>query len=245
MRTPSLINFDDSRQLFTVPYLVYERVHGDTLESHDLDPDQVSRTWRHVGRDLALLHSGVTTDDVVTELQPEPIDDPRLSAEAAVEAGQITAVEARWLIQWLDRLEPEASAPVVKRFCHGDLQATNVMVDPTSLAYLALIDWGCANWGDPANDLAGFPLRAVPHVLAGHREVAPLESDGSAEVRILWRHLTLALWLLRRSPQPNRSWAERPAAMLIDIVRFFLGDPGAPWDAFAPPDSRLRSTSPR
>ena len=59
--------------------------------------------------------------------------------------------------------------------------------------------------------------------------VAPLPEDETAEARILWRHLQISLYLLGRAPQPGLSWAERPAAMLLEIMRFFLGSPGRPW----------------
>lgn len=48
----------------------------------------------------------------------------------------------------------------------------------------------------------------------------------------LGRHLQLALYLLRRPPQPGRAWAERPTGMLIETLRFFLAIPagaGATW----------------
>jgi hypothetical protein len=95
--------------------------------------------------------------------------------------------------------------------------------------YLALIDWGACGWGDAAHDFAGIPLRAIPFMLEGYREVAPLPEDDTAEARILWRHLQISLYLLGRPPQPGLSWAERPAAMLLEIMRFFLGSPGRPW----------------
>ena len=66
-------------------------------------------------------------------------------------------------------------------------------------------------------------------MLEGYREVAPLPEDATAEARILWRHLQIALYLLGRPPQPGLSWAERPAAMMLEIMRFFLGSPGGPW----------------
>ena len=106
---------------------------------------------------------------------------------------------------------------------------TNVMVRPDLPTYLALIDWGACGWGDAAHDFAGIPLRAVPFMLEGYREVAPLPEDETAEARILWRHLQISLYLLGRPPQPGLSWAERPAAMLLEIMRFFLGSPGRPW----------------
>jgi Ser/Thr protein kinase RdoA (MazF antagonist) len=113
-------------------------------------------------------------------------------------AGYFTSEEVRWLSGWLDLLAPFALAPLPKRFRHGDLQTTNVMVHPDPSTYLALIDWGACGWGDAAHDFAGIPLRAVPFMLAGYREVAPLTEDDTAEARILWRHLQMALYLLGR-----------------------------------------------
>ena len=144
-------------------------------------------------------------------------------------AGHFTAEEASWLSGWLELLAPFALAPLPRCFRHGDLQTTNVIVRPDSPTYLALIDWGACGWGDPAYDFAGIPLWAVPFMLEGYREVAPFPQDETAEARILWRHLPISLYLLGRPPQPGLSWAERPAAMLLEIMRFFLGSPGKPW----------------
>jgi hypothetical protein len=160
------VAFDDARDLLPVPYLVYERVRGETLGGLDLDPERAPDVWRELGRDLARLYVGVAAEGPVAALRTEPLDDPRPWVEELVTAGQFTVIEARWLTRWLDRLAPLAIAPVPDRFLHGDVQATNVMVQPGSLSYLALIDWGAAGWGDPAQDIAAFPLRAVPMVLA-------------------------------------------------------------------------------
>jgi len=238
--TPRLVDFDDRHEFLPVPFLVYERVQGEPLGGFDLEPARTPEVWRAVGRDLALVHTGIAPEGPVAALELEVLDDdPRLLAEEVAAEGQFTALEARWLTRWLDDLAPVALAPVTERLLHGDVQATNVMVDPKSLEYLALIDWGSAGWGDPAQDFAGFPLRAVPWVLAGHREVAPVDGDETVEARILWRHIQLSLWLLRRGPQPGRSWAERPVAMFVEVLQFFLEGPGDRWRALAPPVSTL------
>ena len=234
VRTPRLVVIDDACDLLPVPFLIYERVRGEPLGWLDLDPSDTPDVWRELGRDLAALHLGVEAEGPIAALRPEVLDDPRLCVEDLATDGQFTVVEARWLGRWLEMLAPAALLSVPARFLHGDVQATNVMVRPNSLEYLALIDWGGAGWGDPAHDLAGFPLRAVPWVLSGYREVRP-DRDESIEARILWRHLQLAVWLLQRPPQPGRSWAERPAAMLVEILRFFLDGPGDPWRRLSPP----------
>lgn len=237
VRTPRLVAVDDAYDLLPVPFLVYERVWGESLGWLDLEPGDTAAVWWELGRDLATLHTGVVAEGPIAALRPERLDDPRPWVEDLATDGQLTVVEGRWLGRWLDQLAPVALGPVPERFLHGDVQATNVMVRPDSRAYLALIDWGGAGWGDPAHDVAGLPLRAVPWVLTGYREVAPAEGDETVEARILWRHLQLALFLLQRPPQPGRSWAERPMGMLLEIVRFFLDGPGNPWRRLGPPIS--------
>jgi thiamine kinase-like enzyme len=104
---------------------------------------------------------------------------------------------------------------VRKMFCHGDSQGTNVMVSRSNHSYLALIDWGSATWADPAQEPAGLPLRALPFLLEGYRQVAPFEGDETAEARVLWWKFQNALTCLERVPPPNLptlSWAERPLA---------------------------------
>lgn len=39
VRTPALVEYDNSLSLLNVPFLVYERVHGDTLELLGLEPE--------------------------------------------------------------------------------------------------------------------------------------------------------------------------------------------------------------
>lgn len=108
------------------------------------------------------------------------------------------------------------------------------MVQPSGLAYAALLDWGCAAWGDPAWDFFGVPLRAVPLILAGHRSIAPLPADEEAEARIHWRHLQMSLAILPRGAAPGLSWGERPVAWLLEIMRFFLDTPGGRWRDLRP-----------
>ena len=235
VRTPQLVASDESCDLLPVPYAIVERVHGATLGLLDWQPEDAAHAWYELGRDLALLHANVARTGPVGALRDEsPLPDPRAEAEARARDGYITGLEARWLTAWLDRLAPAALAHVPARFLHLDVQATNIIVDPATLAYRALLDWGCAGWGDPAWDCFGLPLRAIPHVLAGHRSVAPLDADDTAEARILWRHLQFSLHVLPRGATPGLSWGEHPLAWLLETMRFFLDHPHAPWRDLAP-----------
>ena len=230
VHTPALVAFDDTCAVLPAPYSLYERVAGETLGLLDLEPEATPGVWRALGRDLALLHTEITPE----ALPPEELgrcSDPRANLEQLASAGHFTLMEARWFERLLERLAPYALAALPPRFLHGDTQSTNLMVRSGSLEYLAVLDWGSSGWGDPAWDFAGMPLRAVPFILEGHRQIAPLDADETAEARILWRQFQIALWSFSREPQPDHSWGERPAAMLIEIMRFLLESPDPRWKA--------------
>ena len=235
VRTPRLIAFDDRLELLPVPYSLYEYVEGQTLGLLELEPAATPDVWRELGQDLALLHSGVEKDGVSSQIgAPEDLPAPDLLVEQLASDGYFTNLEARWFFRWLDQLRPAVQAATPNRFLHGDIQTTNIMVGLDTLDYLALLDWGNAGWGDIAWDFAGIPLRCVPYMLEGYARVVLLADDESVEARILWRHLQLALFLLQREPQPQCSWAERPQAMFIEMMRFFLQEPDTEWQKLYP-----------
>ena len=234
VRTPAIVAADESCEVVRVPYAVYERVHGESLEAIGCDPEEAVGVWRAFGRDLAQTHTGVARAGPLAAFESEDVEDTWTLLEGVAGAGNVTTLEARWLEAWLEELAPAAEAPLPECFVHGDSQASNVMAHRDPLAYAAVLDWGGCGWASPIRDFAGIPLRAVPHVLAGYREIAPLEAEENIEAKILWRHLQLALYNLRRPPQPGLNWAERPATMLVDILRFFL-EPPPDWAALRPP----------
>jgi aminoglycoside phosphotransferase (APT) family kinase protein len=234
LRTPELLIFDESLELLPVPYSIYKRVHGQTLGLMGLEPDDTPQVWRELGHDLALLHSQVEEDEQSKRLgSPEDLPNAYACIEKLSTEGYIGETEAKWFQNWMKQLEPALQGEIPKRFLHGDIQSTNLMVNAEKNEYLALIDWGSAGWGDPACDFAGIPLRAVPFMLEGYRDGLS-QTDESLEARILWRHLHLAFFLLNREAQPQRSWAERPQAMFIEIMRFFLEAKHATWKKFIP-----------
>lgn len=222
VRTPALVDFDRSRSLLPVPYGVYERVVGVTVGGgQDAGPDAV---WRSVGHDLARLHLSFAADGPLAGIDKEALPHPQGLLAALADEGYLTPLDAGWLEALLARLEGAVREATATRFSHGDVQTTNVMVDARG-RYLGLLDWGASGWGDPAEDFAGVPLRVVPALLSGYREVAPLEGDASAEARILYRHLQIALFLVRRPPQPDRSWAERPLGAMLETLYGLVTDP--------------------
>ena len=241
LRTPRMLAFDEKRDLLPVPYTLYARAPGVALGVACDDPALAVEAWRELGRELARLHMTVERRGRAAELELDDPPDPREWAERLAGEGYITPTEARWLAGWLERLAPAALAHVTSRLLHADTQATNVMVQPESLTFVALIDWGDARWGDPARDFIGMPPRAAPWVVQGYREACPASALDGLEARVMWHNLALALRQLPRGPAPEQSWAERPATRLLDLLRFIHEGPAtddAAWRATFPPLGR-------
>jgi aminoglycoside phosphotransferase (APT) family kinase protein len=232
VRTPRVVAFDDSCEVLPVPYMLVERVHGDTLGLLEVPAEDTPLTWEELGKDLALLHTQVTRQSPAGTLKSqEELPGPMELAEVRANDGWFTTHEAKWLLAWLGRLVPLVEAQQSECFLHCDVQATNVIVKPGSLDYVAILDWGSAKWGDVSWDFGGVPMRAVPWILAGHRKVARI--DDGIEARILWRRLQMILLVMPRGAAEGLSWAERPFAWLLDLMRFFT-DPPPPWQELKP-----------
>lgn len=231
VRAPALVLFDATCQLLPVPYTVYERVPGVPFQS--LAPDlRPAATWQAIGHDLARLHTGIDRHGPAGQLGPdEVVPDPRPWLEELVGTGLVLTAEAQRIKGWLDRLEPFVRATVPTCCCHGDVNASNIMVHETTYAYRALLDWGGAGWGDAAWDFAHVALGAVPSMLAGYRAIMPLPNDETAEARILWYHLYLSIVSLRYGPLRERAWTKQRLARLEMGIERFLKNSAAHWIA--------------
>jgi Ser/Thr protein kinase RdoA (MazF antagonist) len=157
--------------------------------------------WHTVGRELAKLHFGVR--DVADphgwlEEHSRVLDHAGLLS-ALVDAGILAHHLADWFGELLDSFKPAVlAAASYRRFVHGDAKPANVL--RLGHDFGGLIDWDDAGWFDPVIEFAAMPLRAVDRVLAGYRSVGPVDGDDTAEKRILWDHITVALielWRLR------------------------------------------------
>lgn len=230
VHTPALIAVDDTLELLPVPYTIYERVHGISLDQLDLAPEAIPNTWRRLGQDLARLHSGVAREGLMARIPADEADlDPRPWLAELAAAGFIPPAPAAYLHVWLEQLAPLALRALPRCFCHGDMNISNVLVHPQSHAYLALIDWAGVMWGDGAWDLAVVSLRAVPWLLEGYRTIAPMPGEATAEARILWHHLRMGLYGLRRAPEHGQLWATQRLERLLAGMQVFLATPCAQW----------------
>ena len=200
VRTGSLVAFDDSGEIFDVPFSIYEYLPGECLAPDGGGPSEAA-VWHMVGRELAKLHFGVreVVDPHGWLEQHARVLDHAALLSALVEAGILAHHLADWFAELLDSLKPAVlAADGYRRFVHGDAKPANVLRADHEFA--GLIDWDDAGWFDPVIDFAPMPLRVVDQVLAGYRSVGPIDGDDTAEKRILWDHITIALielWRLR------------------------------------------------
>jgi aminoglycoside phosphotransferase (APT) family kinase protein len=226
VKTPDLVVFDDDRDIFDVPYTIYERVHAETLTHASGTPD----AYRELGRQLAALHAGVTKcPDPLGRLDdPGRWESPAFAVRLARD-GFLSPANVAFIEEIFERAEPAlVAARDARRFVHNDVQDSNVMVRDGRFA--ALIDWGDAGWGDGAIDFRTMSMRGVPHALAGYREIQPVDNDETAELRIVWDRLWSAAWNLTKRPEPRRSdVAGAPGGRLFDLVSFLVSDEGRDW----------------
>lgn len=158
--------------------------------------------------------------------------------EARVQDGWLSYLEGRWLTAWVGRLGSDHPSGVTVA-THGDVQMSNILMEPATGRYQALLDWGCAARRDPAADSTATPFRVVPLLLQGYREVALFADDATAELRILRARLRTLLSVLPRGAAPDRSWGERPIAWLVDLFRFFGHPRTDTWRSLAPDQVEL------
>ena len=217
IRTPRLLAFDDSRTLIDRPFSIWERVHGETLGSAGLDAGQRTNVWREVGHEIAEVHRRV-------RVCPDPLgylDAPGYALNLGptvarlVDVGAASRELAREVSRFIDELAPHVStANDEPCFVHNDLHDMNVMCTPVG-AFLALIDWGDAGWGDPALDFVAVPLDMMPAAFDGYGFTNRGRLGVFPEARIVWTKLHAAM----------DDAIDRPGrAIPLTVLRRFLDD---------------------
>ncbi|WP_372411579.1 phosphotransferase family protein [Streptomyces luteireticuli] len=239
--TPEVVAFDDSFSAVDVPYMVLTRAPGADLARLELSTADREHILRQLGRELARLHR--LTPATAPDLRTVPMDDdgptdPRAFTDRLLADGWIDAESARWLVGWFDRLSPHLPADPPLALLHGDTAPQNLLVCPRTMRLTGIVDWGDAQWSDPAADFAKMPLSDIPAMLDGYRQEAGERTATSTpawEARVLWFHLAWALGRLSDPvPRPGeRHWTAPPAGRLLGLLRFFASAPPAPWGDLA------------
>jgi hygromycin-B 7''-O-kinase len=235
VRTPDVVTFDDTCSSVDVPYMVLVRAPGADLAQLALPAAETDRVFHQVGREMAKLHRLSLTTAMNLSAVPADGDaeDPRALVGGLLADGWIDSEAAYWLTGWFDRLSAHLPPDPPRVLVHGDIAPQNLLVSSKAADLTGIVDWGDAQWADPATEFAKIPLAGVPAMLDGYRQEAgegfPADPQ-SWEARVLWFHLT---WALARVMNPlpqlgERHWTAPPASRLLGLLRFFASAPPAP-----------------
>ncbi|MET7283540.1 aminoglycoside phosphotransferase family protein [Kribbella sp. NPDC005582] len=217
VRTPAILEYDESRAQVDASYVVVERIHG-------VEP---LTTPSEVALELARLHSAERVS--LPGVADDGWGEPRATVADLATRGYLDTGTADWLTGWFDRLERrfDRSAPPV--LLHGDVAPHNLLVDPADGSLQALIDWGDAAWGPRAIDFAKLRLTEVAHLLPAYLAATTLTADELA-AGILYLHLSWALAKLPTAPWPSqRHWTAPPTSRVLNLLTFFTTNPPHPW----------------
>ncbi|WP_198676368.1 aminoglycoside phosphotransferase family protein [Kribbella monticola] len=193
VRTPAIVDFDDTRSIVDAPYVVMERVHATDLVDSEAEHPEL---WPELGDQMRLLHE--TKYQQIKGVPTDEDNDPRPTVERLATDGWIDTGTAKWLLTWFEHLATRFDRAAPNVLLHGDLAAQNIMVDQDG-RYCALIDWGDAAWGPAGAEFAKLRLEQVAQLLPGYRQAG----HGELEAAALWFHLSWGLSNLLSPNQPN------------------------------------------
>lgn len=154
---PAARYYDGSGEHLGTKCIVLDCAPGQTLHSILLDVDDPSAYRERLVDTLAAVH-GVDVDRLPTTVErPEDWDAYVASVNALWADTERGLSESnplmRYVRAWLDANRPP---PMDLVLCHGDFQASNILVDPDGR--FQVIDWEYAHIGDPREDLGWYML---------------------------------------------------------------------------------------
>ncbi|WP_448628170.1 phosphotransferase family protein [Geodermatophilus sp. URMC 64] len=137
----------DRGELLGRPYLLMERVDGETIPRRILRDPALARPElaRELGAVLARLHAVPLTEVPRVERAGEPL---AALAAAYLTGGRVPPPGLALGLRWLADTRPE---PAGETLVHGDFRLGNLMIGPDGLR--ALLDWELVHTGDPIEDL--------------------------------------------------------------------------------------------
>ena len=162
---PGLIDHGDGQSALGTPYLIMERVAGETIPRRILRDAQYEGAREnlvtHLGRAAAAIHA-----IPLAEVPEAPTTDAIDTMWRRYTDSEVPRPVIDLAFRWLKDRRPK---PVTPRLVHGDFRLGNVLVDPDGLT--AVLDWELVHVGDPMEDLGYLSIRAWrfagPHPVAG------------------------------------------------------------------------------
>ena len=235
VRTPELLFLDDDRDAVDSVVTVYERADGVPLGSLRVDQRELPGLYREFGREVGLLHRRVKeVSDHNGWLDDQYDYDLREELEKAFAADRLETLSYDWLTKWADRLRPAIGSTYEKRFIHNDMHAGNTMVLTGPLRLSAIIDWGDACWGDPAQDIVKTPVWAAPWTIEGYREEGGVV-DEMFVGRVMVQNIGIALDALTGKWEGGDApWQPMASSFWTNLVRLMAMDLPDEWRRWLP-----------
>jgi len=235
IKTPELLLFDDDCDALPTVTTVYRRCEGVALATLQVDQHELPPLYRELGREIAKLHTRVTeVDDPNNWLDKLYRYDLDEEIQKAFAANKIETVTRDWLMKWADRLRPAHESPFETKFVHNDMHAGNTMVLQDPLRLSAIIDWGDANWGDPAQDVLKTPVWAAPWVIEGYRQEGG-EVDEMFVGRVIAQNVAISLvGLYDKWPEGDLAWQPLASSFWANLVRLTAMDLPSEWKRWLP-----------
>ena len=152
---PGLVSHSDDPAVLDAPFMVVERLEGETIARRLLREPRFERSRRRMafecGEILARIHS-IPVDEVPGLDHPDILENCRLGLLALDEP--LPALEVG--LRWLERNRPPSTGRTT--VVHGDFRNGNLVVDDDGVR--GVLDWEIVHLGDPAEDLGWLCVKA-------------------------------------------------------------------------------------
>jgi aminoglycoside phosphotransferase (APT) family kinase protein len=151
---PQIVAYDEDPARLDAPFIVMERVEGETLPRRILRDERLAavrpKLAEQCGEILARIH-GIPADEVPGLEHADVLD--KLRETLAQFEDPSPALELG--LRWLEEHRPQATEEVV---VHGDFRNGNLIIGPDGIR--AVLDWEVVHRGDPMQDLGYLCVRA-------------------------------------------------------------------------------------
>ncbi len=151
---PEILAFDDDPAALDAPYIVMERLEGETLARRILRDERFAavrpRLAEQCGEILARIHA-IALDEVPGLARPDVLADLSETIHGYDDASPALELGLRWL-------EEHRPPPTDDVVVHGDFRNGNLIVGEGGIR--AVLDWELVHRGDPMEDLGYLCVRA-------------------------------------------------------------------------------------
>src|SRR3954454_10734443 len=151
---PEILAYGDDPDALDAPYIVMERLEGETLARRILRDDAFAavrpRLAEQCGEILARIH-GIPLEAVPGLEHPDVLADVRETIHSFDDASPALELGLRWL-------EEHRPPPTDDVVVHGDFRNGNLVVHPDGIR--GVLDWELVHRGDPMQDLGYLCVRA-------------------------------------------------------------------------------------